>query len=163
MALCSLTCKAQKVDNSTVERFIPERYAGKWYEIARFDHIFERGLEYASAEYSFMDNGMIKVVNSGEKNGEKKTSTGKAKLTDTTGLLKVSFFGPFYSDYRIMMLSDNYDYALVGSGSGKHLWILSRTKTLPSDVLTAILNEATARGYDIGDLIWVKQDRMDKN
>lgn len=157
VAVCSFACRAQKVDNSTVGSLIPERYLGKWYEIARFDHSFERGLEFASAEYSMMENGMIKVVNRGVRNGTRKTAEGKARFTDTPGLLRVSFFGPFYSDYRVMMLSENYDYALVGSKTGKYLWILSRTKQLPTSAETKILNEATSRGYNIEDLIWVRQ------
>ncbi|MBQ0086949.1 MAG: lipocalin family protein, partial [Bacteroidales bacterium] len=77
--------------------------------------------------------------------------------TDTAGLLKVSFFGPFYSDYRVMLLAEDYSYALVGSKSAKFLWILSRTPELPQEVLTEILSVATARGYDTGRLIWVEQ------
>lgn len=148
---------SSEVDNSTVDTVDLERYLGKWYEIARFDHSFERGLEYATARYSLMDNGKIKVVNSGMKDGKVKTSEGKAKTTDTEGLLRVSFFGPFYSDYRVMMLSDDYKYALVGSGSSKYLWILSRTPQIPDDVKEAILLEARLRGYDVNKLIWVKQ------
>lgn len=158
MSLLSFSCRAQKVDNSTVACLDPDRYLGKWYEIARFDHGFERGLEFATANYSMMKDGKtVKVLNRGIKNGEIKTSKGKAKFTATPGLLRVSFFGPFYSDYRVMMLSENYDYALIGSKSGKYLWILSRTKELPVSSETKILDEATTRGYNIDDLIWVKQ------
>ena len=164
MALFSMSCKAQKVDNSTVASLNPERYLGRWYEVARFDHSFERGLEFATADYSMNDDcKTIKVVNRGVKNGGLKTSTGKAKFTDTPGLLRVSFFGPFYSDYRVMMLSDDYDYALVGSKSGKYLWILSRTKKLPISAQARILDEATSRGYNIEDLIWVKHSLYTEN
>lgn len=164
MTLCAFGCRAQKVDNSTVASLDPERYLGKWYEIARFDHGFERGLDFATAEYSMTnDCKSVKVVNRGIKDGKLKTSNGKAKFTDTPGLLRVSFFGPFYSDYRVMMLSDNYDYALVGSKSGKYLWILSRTKQLPVNVETKILDEATSRGYNIEDLIWVKHSLYSDN
>ena len=164
MTLCAFGCRAQKVDNSTVASLDPERYLGKWYEIARFDHGFERGLDFATAEYSMTnDCKSVKVVNRGIKDGKLKTSNGKAKFTGTPGLLRVSFFGPFYSDYRVMMLSDNYDYALVGSKSGKYLWILSRTKQLPVNVESKILDEATSRGYNIEDLIWVKHSLYSEN
>lgn len=157
MAALSVCCMAQKVDNSTITNLEPERYLGKWYEIARYDHKFERGLNYATANYSLMNDGKIRVVNSGLKNGKLKSSVGKAKFTDNPGLLRVSFFGPFYSDYRIMMLSKDYKYALVGSKSAKYLWILSRTPAVPEGTLNQILVEAANRGYDISKLIWVKQ------
>lgn len=157
MAALSVCCMAQKVDNSTITNLEPERYLGKWYEIARYDHKFERGLNFATANYSLMNDGKIRVVNSGIKDGKLKSSVGKAKFTDNPGLLRVSFFGPFYSDYRIMMLSKDYKYALVGSKSAKYLWILSRTPAVPEGTLNHILVEAANRGYDISKLIWVKQ------
>ena len=161
MAALSVCCMAQKVDNSTITNLEPERYLGKWYEIARYDHKFERGLNYATANYSLMNDGKIRVVNSGIKDGKLKSSIGKAKFTDNPGLLRVSFFGPFYSDYRIMMLSKDYKYALVGSKSAKYLWILSRTPAVPEGTLNRILVEAANRGYDISKLIWVKQGTLE--
>ena len=162
MAALSVCCMAQKVNNSTITNLEPQRYLGKWYEIARYDHKFERGLNFATANYSLMDNGKIKVVNSGIKDGKLKSSIGKAKFTDNPGLLRVSFFGPFYSDYRIMLLSKDYKYALVGSKSAKYLWILSRTPAVPEGTLNHILVEAANRGYDISKLIWVKQGIPEK-
>ena len=155
--LLSCSCSGQKVDNSTVKSLDINRYLGTWYEIARFDHSFERGLTHAKAQYSLNADGTISVTNSGIKKGKDKTSTGKARLTDTAGLLRVSFFGPFYSDYRIMMLSEDYNYALVGAGSSKYLWILSRTPNVPDDILQQILTVASDRGYDTSKLIWVEQ------
>lgn len=157
LSLASFSCRGQKVDNSTVGSLDLDRYLGSWYEIARFDHGFERGLTNAMARYSLNPDGTITVTNSGLKKGLLHTSLGKAKLTDTAGLLRVSFFGPFYSDYRVMMLSDDYKYALIGSGSPKYLWILSRTPDLPDDVIMSILDTASERGYDVNDLIWVDQ------
>lgn len=157
MTLCPLSCTSQKVNNSTISSLDSGRYLGRWYEIARFDHSFERGMEFTTAMYTLKDNGTIQVINSGMKDGKSKSSTGKAKFTGTPGLLRVSFFGPFYSDYRVMMLSPDYQYALIGSGSSKYLWILSRTPQVPEDVLQKILEEARSRGYDTGKLIWVKQ------
>lgn len=157
--LCFLafSCSGQKVDNSPVSSLDLNRYLGNWYEIARFDHSFERGLTHAKANYALNPDGTIVVTNSGLLDGKQKESIGKAKTTDTVGLLRVSFFGPFYSDYRVMMLAEDYSYALVGSKNAKYLWILSRTPELPQEILTKILAVATARGYDTGKLIWVEQ------
>ena len=163
LCLFSFSCKGQKVDNSTIKSLSLDRFLGSWYEIARFDHSFERGLTHAKAQYSLKPDGTISVTNSGLKNGKKKISAGKAKLTDTTGLLRVSFFGPFYSDYRLMMLSEDYSYALIGSGSPKYLWILSRTPELPDETLKQILKEASDRGYDTEKLIWVEQSSNDSS
>ena len=144
------------VDNSTVSALDLDRYLGTWYEIARFDHSFERGVEEAKAVYTLNKDGTVKVVNSGIKGGKPKTAVGKGKRTDRPGLLRVSFFGPFYADYRVMMIDADYSCALVGSGGANYLWILSRTTSLPDVVKSAILAEATRRGYDTSKLIWVK-------
>ncbi|MBQ7062252.1 MAG: lipocalin family protein [Bacteroidales bacterium] len=148
---------AQKVDNSVVKKLDLNKYLGDWYEIARFDHSFERGLEYCKANYALRADGKIAVTNTGIKDGKPKTSEGKAKTTDTPAVLRVSFFGPFYSDYRVMLLDANYQWTLVGSKNAKYLWILSRTPKLPQQTLDTILAEARRRGYDTTKLIWVKQ------
>ena len=147
-----------KVDNAPVAALDLNRYAGEWYEIARLDHSFERGIEQAKAVYTLNDDGTLKVVNSGMKNGKPKKAIGKGKRTDEPALLRVSFFGPFYADYRVMMIDANYTYALVGSGGTDYLWILSRTPTLADDAKSALLVEARRRGYETGKLIWVKHD-----
>lgn len=157
MTLCTLAGNAGKVDNSTVESLNLGKYLGLWYEIARFDHSFERGLQNVTAVYSIRTDGKIKVVNSGWKDGEYKVSTGKSKVTGTPALLKVSFFGPFYSDYRVLMITPDYQQALVGSSSSKYLWILSRNPVLTDEVKRSILDEAQRRGYDTEKLIWVGQ------
>ena len=146
-----------KVDNTPVSALDLNRYLGEWYEIARFDHSFERGVEQAKANYTQNADGTIKVVNSGIKNGKPKTAVGKGKTTDTPGLLRVSFFGPFYADYRVMLIDKDYTRALVGSGSADYLWILSRTPGLPETAKSELLSEAKRRGYDTGRLIWVEQ------
>ena len=151
-------CSKLTVDNSVVKDFDTERFLGNWYEIARFDHRFERGMEQTKAAYTLQKDGTIKVLNTGMKNGKPKRSEGRAKLTDTPALLRVSFFGPFYSDYRIMLLDKNYQYALIGGGSDNYLWILSRSSLLSDDVKTTILDEAKRRGYDISKLIWVNHN-----
>lgn len=153
----SISCMAQKVDNRPVGALNLDRYLGNWYEIARMDHGFERGVTYAKARYVLMDDGHISVINSGLKNGKTKISQGKAKTTDTAGLLRVSFFGPFYSDYRVLMLDDDYQFALVGSKSADYLWILSRTPQMAAPELQSVISEARRRGYDTDKLIWVQQ------
>lgn len=159
LCLASCSCCGKKVDNSTVATLDLSRYLGAWYEIARFDHSFERGLTHAKAMYALNEDGTVSVANSGSRDGKYKISEGKAKLTETSGLLRVSFFGPFYSDYRVMMLNDDYSYALVGSGGPGYLWILSRTPQLPEETLNLILMEARRRGYDTDKLIFVDQSR----
>ena len=146
-----------KVDNTPVAALDLNRYLGEWYEIARFDHSFERGVEKAKANYTLNEDGTIKVVNSGIKDGKPKTAIGKGKRTDTPALLRVSFFGPFYADYRVMMIDEGYTFALVGSGSADYLWMLSRTRVLPDTTKSELLSEAKRRGYDTDKLIWVKQ------
>lgn len=146
-----------RVNNTVIKDFDVNRYLGNWYEIARFNHSFESGMEYTKARYTLRDDGKIEVVNTGIKNSKLKKAVGRAKLTRTPGLLKVSFFGPFYADYRILMLSDDYTYALVGSKGDNYLWILSRTPTLSEAKLAKLLSEAKRRGYDISKFIWVRQ------
>jgi lipocalin len=148
---------SSKVDNSTVKSVDLNRYLGSWYEIAKFDHSFERGLDYAMARYTLRDDGKIDVLNTGIKDGRAKDAKGIAKTTDVPGLLRVSFFGPFFSDYRIMMLDEDYQYVLVGGSTDKYLWILSRTPVLDDATKSLILAEADRRGYDTSKLIWVKQ------
>ena len=70
---------------------------------------------------------------------------------------EVMYMGDDLPDYRVMMIDPDYQYALIGSKSAKYLWILSRTPQLKDNVKEAILAEATRRGYDVSQLIWVKQ------
>ncbi|MBQ9638837.1 MAG: lipocalin family protein [Bacteroidales bacterium] len=134
-----------------------QRYLGDWYELARFDHSFERGLDFCKANYALREDGKIAVTNTGIKDSKPKTSNGKAKTTDTPALLRISFLGPFYSDYRVMLLDADYRWARVGNKSADYLWILSRTPELPKKTLGTILSESQRRGYDTSKLIWVKQ------
>jgi lipocalin len=157
MAACS-----KDFDNSTVNEFDLSRYLEQWYEVARYDHSFERGMDNTMAEYILQDDGKVFVLNSGWKNGKFKIAEGKAKYKDPEGkpgALKVSFFLFFYSEYNVMMVDENYQISLVGSKAEKYLWILSRTPVPDPDLLQAVLDEAKSRGYDTSKLIWVDQSR----
>lgn len=158
LSFLGCSARSQTIDNSVVASVNLDRYLGIWYEIARFDHKFERGMDYTKAQYTLLEDGKISVLNTGMKNGQPAEARGKAKTTDYPALLRVSFFGPFYADYRIMLLDSDYRYALIGSGSNKYLWILSRTSQLPVGAKDELLAEAKRRGYDVGQLIWVKQE-----
>ena len=152
-------CSAKSIDRTTVDNLDLKRYMGRWYEIARYDHSFERNMEHCEAFYSLEPNGKILVRNSGvdAKTGLLRTTDGKAKAGKYPGQLRVSFFAFFYSDYNILALGANYDWALVGSKSPKYLWILSRTPSLPEHTIEHILAIARERGYDTDNLIWVRQ------
>lgn len=166
LILFSLTdCQSKKPDNmdySTVKELNLERYMGRWYEIARYNHSFEKGLVGVTATYSLLPDGKITVVNQGYKNsidGKLNVANGKAKQPDPSepGKLKVSFFLFFYADYYVLELDSNYNWVLVGSSSDKYLWILSRTPMLDDSTLQHILNLAEKRGYDTSQLIMVEQ------
>jgi len=166
VCICS-NCQTQSdktmIDRTTVTSVDLDRYLGKWYEIARFDHSFERGLVNVAATYSMRPDGKIKVLNEGYKNsldGKHKVAVGKAKIPDPTDLskLKVSFFLNFYADYLIMELDQtDYQYAMIGSNSANFLWILSRTPKLPDNIYNMLLEKAEKRGYEIKNLIKVPQ------
>lgn len=162
--LCSCTAAVcQSAGSSSLTSFDLDRYLGKWYEIARYDHAFERGLVGSMAEYTLRDDGMINVLNSGHLytlDGKFKESTGKAKPNKNgkPGQLRVSFFGPFYSDYYILDLAPDYSYSVVGSSSPKYLWILSRTPQLKPQAKEEILTNLQQRGYDTSKFIWVEQE-----
>ncbi len=153
--MTALCCDGQQ--QTTVSNVDLERYMGRWYELARYDHRFERNLTQCEAFYTLMPDGRVSVRNTGynTRTGRRDTSLGRAKLGKHPGQLRVSFFLFFYSDYNIMALGDDYDWALVGSRSPKYLWILSRTPSLPDATINHILDIARSRGYDVDKLIWV--------
>ena len=135
------------IDKSTVKEFNLQRYLGKWYEIARYDHRFERGLHYVTAEYSKRPDGKIKVLNCGHQDavdGKEKCSIGKARPSHNgqPGQLQVAFFLSFYSDYNILELDPDYQWSLIGSSTDKYLWILSRTPHLDQNTLNQILEKS---------------------
>ncbi len=149
-----------KVDNTTITQLDINRYMGKWYEIARYNHFFEKGMTHVYTEYSLQPDGKIKVINRGIKDGKPKEIIGKGKQPspkEHPGQLKVSFFLWFYADYYILDLDKDYQYALVGSSSSDYLWILSRTPQMPQAVLDNLLQKIVLRGYDLSKLIFVEQ------
>jgi len=142
-----------------VASFELSRYLGKWYEIARLDHRFERGLNNISAEYSLNDSGGIKVINSGydENTGKLKQAEGKAYFIGdkNIGSLKVSFFGPFYGGYHIIDLDHQaYQYAMISGPDRDYLWILSRTPQLDSTILKRLIAKAKTLGFAVDQLIY---------
>lgn len=160
--LPSAVACSKDFDNSTVKEFDLSRYLGEWYEIARYDHSFERGMDNTMAQYILQDNGKVFVLNSGWKDGKFKIAEGKAKYKNPVGnpgALKVSFFLFFYSEYNVMMVDEDYQISLVGSKAEKYLWILSRTPIPDPVLLDSVISEAQKRGYDTSKLIWVNQDR----
>ena len=143
-----------------------DRYLGKWYEIARLDHSFERGLSNVSATYGVREDGGVKVTNRGydDRAGVWKEAEGRAYFIgeSTVGSLKVSFFGPFYGGYHIVALDRaNYSHVLISGPSRDYLWILARTRSVPPAVLENLLQQARALGFATDRLILVKQDRDD--
>lgn len=145
-----------------VENFDLQRYLGKWYEVARIEHSFEKGLQRTQAEYSLAQDGSIFVTNRGydPKRGEWKVSHGKAKPTiaPDVAALKVSFFGPFYSGYNVVALCKDYQWAMVIGSSLDYFWILSRQPSLPNGVEDRLLEQARTLGVDTQKILWVHQD-----
>ena len=150
----------RKPDNSTTPTLDIQRFMGRWYEIARFEHRFEKGMTHVSATYTLSGNGKIEVLNEGLKEGKHKQIKGRAKQPNPQdpGKLKVSFFLWFYSDYYVLYIDPEYRYLLVGSSSDKYLWIMSREKSLAKETLDQLLDKLRVRGYDTDKLLFVAQD-----
>jgi len=159
-ALFSGGCLGYPPTIEPVSNFELDRYLGTWYEIARLDHPFERGLQQVTAEYTLRQNGGIRVVNRGYDPQEKewRQAEGRAFFVGGAerGYLKVSFFGPFYASYVIFHL-DDYEHAWVTSSSTSYLWYLSRTPTVSAARLHAFEKAVSRRGFNIEELIYVEQ------
>lgn len=146
-----------------VNDFELNKYLGKWYEIARLDHSFERGLSQVSAEYSLKEDGGVMVMNRGfsAAKNEWKEAEGKAYFVngDSEGYLKVSFFGPFYGSYVVFELDhENYQYAFISGPDTDYLWLLAKTPTVQPEVLQKFVEMSKARGFDTDSLIYVQQE-----
>jgi len=157
-------CVALPENIEPVAGFQAERYLGDWYEIARLDHPFERGLSRVSAHYSRRDDGGIEVVNRGWSDAEKvwKEARGKAYFVEgpEIGHLKVSFFGPFYGAYGIFVLDADYRFAMVSGPDKSYLWLLSRTPTLDARARERLVTTAAALGFPTDQLIFVDQSPL---
>ena len=163
LSACSTTPPAGM---TAVTPFDVQRYVGKWYEIARLDHSFERGLSDVSATYRLQNDGSVEVINRGfdSKRGEWREAEGRALFTGepTRASLKVSFFGPFYGGYHVVALDQQgYRWAMVVGPDRDYLWILARDKQLPAGVREELLRQAKEQGIDVQKLIWVGQNRDD--
>lgn len=161
--LFAATVTSLPKDAPIVEPFDYMRYLGKWYEIARFDFKFEKNLNNTTAEYAISKNGSFRVVNKGYDTLRQrwKKAVGKARFREKpiTAKLKVSFCGPFYGEYNVLMIDSEYKYALIAGKNLKYLWLLSREKTIPDHIRLRYLDEAKRLGYPIENLIWVQHNR----
>ncbi len=145
-----------------VKKFEVNRYLGKWYEIARLDFRYERNMNNTTAQYALNEDGTIQVINRGYDTVKNKweEATGKAKFAGepTEARLKVSFFGPFYAPYNVIALDPEYRYALVAGKNLKYLWILSREKSIPDEIMKNYISIAEGIGYQTSKLIWVEHN-----
>jgi apolipoprotein D and lipocalin family protein len=160
-ALLAAGCTGMPQGVTPVSGFDVNRYLGEWYEIARLDHSFERGLEKITAQYSLKPDGGLRVVNRGfdTASGQWREAEGRAYFIDDpqTGRLKVSFFGPFYGAYNIIKLDHSgYRYALVCGPDTSYLWILARTPDLDSSIVEQLVSYAAGLGFDTSQLIYVQ-------
>jgi apolipoprotein D and lipocalin family protein len=161
-ALLLAACVSKPDRVEPVHPFDSARYLGKWYEIARLDHSFERGLSKVTADYSMRDDGGLQVVNRGfnPAKGEWKVAQGKAYFVEEpdTAYLKVSFFGPFYGAYIVFDLDqDNYRHSMVSGPDKSYLWLLSRTPEMDEATKKRLVAKAQALGFDTSKLIYVAQ------
>jgi len=155
-------CLGMPKNVQPVSDFELNRYLGKWYEIARLDHSFERGLTQVTAEYSLKPDGGVKVINRGYSAAKQewKEAEGKAYFVngDNEAYLKVSFFGPFYGAYVVFGLDQqDYQYAFISGPDTDYLWLLARTPTVSPEVIQQFIKMAKARGFDTDSLIYVEQ------
>ena len=151
------SCKTTQ-ELKTVDYVDLERYQGKWYEITKIPNRFEKNLIYVTANYTLKENGKIKVLNDGynTKKGKYQKAVGEAKVNGP-GKLGVSFFKPFYGDYYIMELDEDYQWVLVGSPSRDYLWILARTPQISEELITELSKKAEDAGFDISRLERMEQ------
>jgi apolipoprotein D and lipocalin family protein len=155
---CRSTSKLEVVNDFEIDR-----YLGVWYEAARMPHGFEKNLSSVSANYSFNEDGTIKVLNRGfnDKNQKWEEIEGVAKFKGSAeeGWLKVSFFKPFYASYKIIHLNETYTQAIVTGPSYGYLWILVRDPALPESELNELVAKARGFGFDSEQLIVVDQSK----
>jgi apolipoprotein D and lipocalin family protein len=156
-------CVGMPENVKPIDNFKVEKYLGTWYEIARLDHSFEKGLTRVTAQYSLRDDDGLKVLNRGylAKENKWKEAEGKAYFVKRSdqGYLKVSFFGPFYGSYIIFELDhENYQYSLVCGPDKSYLWLLARSPEIKKEIRDMLITKAKALGFDVSKLIYVSHD-----
>lgn len=160
--ICMTSCVDVPEGAVPVSNFDLNRYLGKWYEIARLDHSFERGLTRVTAEYSLREDGGVRVINRGydANNQEWDEAEGRGYFVQTAdiGQLKVSFFGPFFGAYNIIELDPEYRYSLVVGPDTSYLWILSREPALDQTIIDKLLSRASKLGFPVDEIILVDQE-----
>lgn len=164
LVLLLSACVSPPEGITPVQGFQVERYLGTWYEIARLDHSFERGLSEVTATYSLAEDGGIQVLNRGynAEEGEWNEAEGIAYFTGerNVGSLKVSFFGPFYGGYHVIALDEDYQWAMVAGPSREYLWILGREAVLDEGVYQRLVAQARGLGFAVEALIRVGQGEI---
>jgi len=142
-----------------IDDFELNRYLGKWYEVARLDHSFERGLEAVTADYSLREDGGIRVINSGRNTETQlnQEAEGRAYFVEepNIGHLKVSFFGPFFGSYVIFELDEDYQTAFIAGNTTNYLWLLARTPKVSQELIDEFIASADQLGFDTRQLIFV--------
>ena len=161
-ALALVGCTGLPRNMEPVKDFDVDQYLGTWYEIARLDHRFERGLSQVTAQYTLKEDGGVLVTNQGYKEATDEWSTAEGQAyfvkDKDVGHLKVSFFGPFYASYVVFELDEeNYQYAFVTGYNRQYLWLLSRTPEVSEELKNRFLQQAESAGFDPSELIWVQQ------
>ena len=145
-----------------VTPFDVQKYQGKWFEVARLENRFEKGLTHVTATYHLENDGTVTVINRGfnPRKDQWSESIGKARFTGSQdrAALKVSFFGPFYASYNVIALDKDYQAALVCGPDRSYLWILSRQPRLTPAMRQNLLAEARQAGFEINQLLWTDQE-----
>lgn len=161
-SLLLASCLGRPDGVSPVEQLDTQRYLGTWYEVARLDHSFERGLSNVTADYSMREDGGLRVINRGysAEEGDWQQAEGRAYTIeeDQPGHLKVSFFGPFFGSYVVFELDPDYQYAFVSGNTTNYLWLLARTPSVSDALKTHFLQRAEMLGFEVEDLIFVDQE-----
>ncbi len=145
-----------------VTNFELSRYLGKWFEVARVENRFEKGLIKTTAEYTLNGDDTVNVLNSGlvESTGRHKRASGTAVFVrgKDEGALKVSFFRPFYGGYNIVDLDEDYQWAIIVGSSPKYFWVLSRTTEVSEELSARAIKVASEVGIVPHNIKWVQQN-----
>lgn len=138
------------------------RYCGRWYEQARYENWFEKGLDHVYTDYEQLDNKSIKVTNYGTNaRGDKKQASGRGYISEK-GELEVSFVWPycwFRAPYRILYLDPEYSAALVSGNGADYLWLLTRDIPPNAKLMSSLIKEAKRRGFDTSALRYTNHQK----